>query len=87
VLRSRLATAGVPASTVECSAVVGGGGAPGVELASWALALPAEYATPLRLGQPAVVGRVERGQLLLDLRCVPPELDKLLGEAVLACSS
>ena len=32
---------------------------------------PQGYAAPLRLGAPPVVGRVERGRLLLDLRCVP----------------
>ena len=70
-----------PASTPRwCAsvAVVGGGGAPGVELPSWALSLPAAYAAPLRLGDPPVVGRVERGRLLLDLRCVPPDADPAL---------
>ena len=53
------------------AAVVGGGGAPGVELDSWALSLPERYAAPLRAGDPPVLGRVVRGRLLLDLRCVP----------------
>ena len=30
---------------------------------------------PLRAGDPPVLGRVERGRLLLDLRCVPPDAD------------
>ncbi len=67
---------------VACVAVVGGGGAPGVELPSWALALPERYAEPLRRGEPPVLGRVEHGRLLLDLRCVPPELDDTLLVAV-----
>ncbi|MGP3956699.1 L-seryl-tRNA(Sec) selenium transferase [Nonomuraea sp. 3N208] len=71
---------------VESVAVVGGGGAPGWELPSVAIALPARLARPLRLGNPAVVGRVAGGRLLLDLRSVPPELDDELVEAVLACT-
>lgn len=72
------------AEVVPARSVVGGGGAPEVELASWALALPVGYAAPLRLGDPPVVGRVEHNRLLLDLRCVPAALDKPLGEAILA---
>lgn len=64
--------------------VVGGGGAPGVLLHGWAVALPEELAVPLRTGDPSVVGRVEGGEVLLDLRCVPPEADDALVEAVLA---
>ncbi|TMR21825.1 L-seryl-tRNA(Sec) selenium transferase, partial [Nonomuraea turkmeniaca] len=71
---------------VESVAVVGGGGAPGCELPSVALALPARLALPLRLGDPAVVGRVSGGRLLLDLRSVPPELDDDLAESVRACT-
>ncbi|MGH3660823.1 MAG: L-seryl-tRNA(Sec) selenium transferase [Micromonosporaceae bacterium] len=67
---------------VETQAVVGGGGAPEVALPSWALALPQRYAQRLRLGDPPIVGRVERGRLLLDLRCVPPESDELVAAAI-----
>jgi L-seryl-tRNA(Ser) seleniumtransferase len=67
---------------VATVAVVGGGGAPGVELASWALALPARHAGRLRLGEPPILGRVERGRLLLDLRCVPAERDEAIAVAI-----
>ena len=67
---------------VPATAVVGGGGAPGVELTSWALALPERYAEPLRLGDPPVLGRVERGRLLLDLRCVPADRDQAVAAAI-----
>jgi L-seryl-tRNA(Ser) seleniumtransferase len=53
-----------------------------VELPSAAVALPAALAEPLRLGRRPVVGRVESGQLLLDLIGVPPRDDALLVEAV-----
>ena len=36
----------------------------------------------LRRGDPAVVGRVESGRLLLDLRAVPPESDAGIKAAV-----
>jgi L-seryl-tRNA(Ser) seleniumtransferase len=77
-LRTGIAASGPPAEVLACSSVVGGGGAPGVELASWAVALPAGYAAALRHADPPVLGRLERGRLLLDLRCVPPELDETL---------
>jgi L-seryl-tRNA(Ser) seleniumtransferase len=81
-LAERLRGAGFEASTRDSDSVVGGGGAPGVVLPSAAVALPAGYAEPLRAGTPAVVGRVEQGALLLDLRCLPPTADDELYAAV-----
>ena len=82
-VRAERLSAGLAAVGVAPSAaVVGGGGAPGLELASWAVTLPEEYATPLRLGEPPVLGRVEKGRLLLDLRCVPAERDADLLKAI-----
>ncbi|MEU8392768.1 L-seryl-tRNA(Sec) selenium transferase [Micromonospora sp. NPDC048843] len=82
-LRDRLGADGRKAEVVPAVAVVGGGGAPGVELDSWALSLPERYAAPLRTGDPPVLGRVVRGRLLLDLRCVPVDADEAVREAVL----
>ncbi|MGB2570024.1 L-seryl-tRNA(Sec) selenium transferase [Micromonospora citrea] len=82
-LRDALGADGCQAEVVPSAAVVGGGGAPGVELDSWALSLPGSYAGPLRLGSPPVLGRVVRGRLLLDLRCVPAAADDTLRVAVL----
>jgi len=48
------------------------------------VSLPAAYAGRLRTGDPAVVGRVERGRCLLDLRCVPAAADEVLLAAVRA---
>lgn len=80
-----LVGAGVDAVVVPSAAAVGGGGAPGVELPSAAVGLPERYAAALRGGRPPVVGRVERGRCLLDLRTVDPADDDLLREAVLRC--
>jgi L-seryl-tRNA(Ser) seleniumtransferase len=70
------------ASAVRSTAAVGGGGAPGVALDSAAVALPSALAVPLRALDPAVVGHVERGRLLLDLIAVPADLDDVVVQAV-----
>src|ERR1700733_7495970 len=81
---ARLAETGLDARVVPAWAAVGGGGAPGVELPSAAISLPEPLASPLRREEPAVVGRLEAGRLLLDLRSVPPEQDEPLVRAILA---
>jgi L-seryl-tRNA(Ser) seleniumtransferase len=85
-LRDTLREHDVPAEAVPAAAVVGGGGAPGHEFPSWAVALDPAYARPLRTGEPAVVGRVEHARLLLDLRGVPAELDGAMLDAVLGAA-
>ncbi|GAB3082672.1 L-seryl-tRNA(Sec) selenium transferase [Micromonospora schwarzwaldensis] len=82
-LRDRLGADGCKAEVVPAAAVVGGGGAPGVELDSWALSLPERYAVPLRTGEPAILGRVLGGRLLLDLRAVPAAADDRVHAAIL----
>jgi L-seryl-tRNA(Ser) seleniumtransferase len=79
-----LTAAGLDAAVAAAKAAVGGGGAPGVELESAAVSLPDSLAVPLRRGEPAVVGRLEGGRLLLDLRSVPEEHDSALVDAILA---
>ncbi|MGD1169527.1 L-seryl-tRNA(Sec) selenium transferase [Mycobacterium seoulense] len=89
-LRARaesLAAALPGAQVVDCVAAVGGGGAPDVTLPSAAVSLPESYAAALRAANPPVVGRLEAGRCLLDLRTVAPEDDALLAAAVRACSS
>jgi len=85
--------AGIDARPVPAEAAVGGGGAPGVPLASAAVSVPEELTGPLRTGPavrqgrfPAVIGRVEAGRLLLDLRAVAPPDDGTLTAAVIAAS-
>ena len=88
-----LREAGIDARAAATSAAVGGGGAPGVPLPSAAISLPEPLAVPLRYGSavrrgelPAVVGRLEAGRLLLDLRSVIPELDEPLMAAIRAAA-
>jgi L-seryl-tRNA(Ser) seleniumtransferase len=89
----RLAGAGLDCQVVMTAAAVGGGGGPGVTLPSAALSLPERLAPELRSGAavrrgdvPAVVGRIEGGRLLLDLRAVAPADDERIAAAVLAAA-
>jgi L-seryl-tRNA(Ser) seleniumtransferase len=70
------------AAAVASEGRVGGGGAPGVPLASAALALDRRWAGPLRGAEPPVIGHVHDGRLLLDLLTVAPDDDATLVEAV-----
>ncbi|GHE43818.1 L-seryl-tRNA(Sec) selenium transferase [Streptosporangium violaceochromogenes] len=82
-LARELAAAGADARAVPAEATVGGGGAPGTRLPSAAVSLPGALAAPLRMGDPPVVGRIEGGRLLLDVRTVPAERDGDVLRAVL----
>jgi L-seryl-tRNA(Ser) seleniumtransferase len=86
-LAERLRRHGVPAEAVATDATVGGGGAPGITLPSAAVALPETFAAALRAGEPAVLGRLDHGRCLLDLRALSPDADDTLAAAVLACRS
>ena len=84
-LADELVARGVRAEAVHSVAAVGGGGAPGVELPSAAVALPEDTAEALRAGRPAVLGRVHEGRCLLDLRALPAADDpELLGLVIAA---
>jgi L-seryl-tRNA(Ser) seleniumtransferase len=94
LIAERLAAAGIDARAEQSQAAVGGGGAPGVSLPSASVSLPTELAVELRGGTavrrgmlPAVVGRIEAGRLLLDLRAVAPGDDEQLVAAVMAAAS
>jgi L-seryl-tRNA(Ser) seleniumtransferase len=67
-------------SAVESVAYAGGGAIPQERIESLAVAVatprPDLLAAGLRCGEPAIVGRVEDGRLLLDLRTIAPEEDE-----------
>jgi L-seryl-tRNA(Ser) seleniumtransferase len=75
------------ADVTEGASAIGGGSAPGVELATWLVAIEKTGTTPdgleaaLRRQTPPIIARIERDRLLLDLRTVLPEQDS----ALLAC--
>ena len=89
-LAERLRTApGLTASAREDSAYVGGGSLPDQVLTTWVVEVEAagvsdaEMARRLRTGDPAVMGRLQGGKLLLDVRTVFPEQEARLMEAVI----
>ncbi len=86
-LRARvvaLADAAGIGEPVPSEGAVGGGGAPGLALPGWALALPEAFAARLRAGSPPVLARVNAGRCLVDPRAVPPESDAALAAAIRA---
>ncbi|RNI20674.1 L-seryl-tRNA(Sec) selenium transferase [Flexivirga caeni] len=82
--RAALLAAATDGEVVPHDGRVGGGGAPGVPLGGWAVALPENLAPALRVGDPAVLPRVHGGHCLIDLRCVPEADDERLTAAVVA---
>ena len=76
------------AELLEGASAVGGGSAPGVELATWLVAIEKRGLSPdaldarLRGLTPPVVARIERDRVLLDLRTVLPEQDQRLSELI-----
>jgi L-seryl-tRNA(Ser) seleniumtransferase len=80
---------GVVVEMVELAGVVGGGALPAVELPSAGIALcaddPDRLAARLRGGGTPVIGRIEGGRVLLDLRTVPPAQDGELTRLLAAC--
>jgi L-seryl-tRNA(Ser) seleniumtransferase len=75
------------ADVTDGASAIGGGSAPGVELATWLVAIEKAGTTPdgletaLRRLTPPIIARIERDRVLLDLRTVLPEQDS----ALLAC--
>jgi L-seryl-tRNA(Ser) seleniumtransferase len=74
------------ASIVETRAYFGGGSLPQASIASIAVAIPERrpdlVAAALRRQDPAIVPRIEDGQLLFDLRTIAPEEDSSVVEAL-----
>ena len=64
---------------LETHAYVGGGSLPGTAVPSIALSLGPtgvdDFARRARTGRPALVGRVESGRFLIDIRTIPPDRD------------
>lgn len=94
-LAPQLAAAGAVAgaAAVEDVTYLGGGSVPNQELKTWAVAITPRalsvdrFAQALRTGTPAVVGRIQNGKLLFDLRTVFARQDQDLVAAVTQLSA
>lgn len=79
---------GLSVHVANTQAYAGGGSLPGRAVSSVALAIRSDFiseqelATRLRLHEPAIMGRLEKEQLLLDLRTIPVEMDQAVLDAV-----
>ena len=89
-----LATLVTGATTIALTATVGGGSLPGETLPSFGIVLAGRSAASasrllaaLRTGVPAVLGRIDGGHVVLDLRTVDPSTDVDLGRAIEAALS
>ena len=85
-----LAPAGEGWTVEDGRSAVGGGSLPGETLPTRLLAAPESLnadrlAATLRAATPAIVGRIERGRLVFDLRTVLPEEDSLFADTLAAC--
>ncbi|MGH2678136.1 MAG: aminotransferase class V-fold PLP-dependent enzyme, partial [Actinomycetota bacterium] len=85
--RARVLAGSLPAASVETGeAVAGGGSIPGYGIPSVMVRLPAkrptDLAARLRVGNPAVICRVDADSLVFDLRTVFPQEDERLARAV-----
>jgi L-seryl-tRNA(Ser) seleniumtransferase len=83
----RLAEAGITARVKAGSSTVGGGSLPDQTLATKLVAIKPPYRMEdftrrLRLARPPLLGRIEAGYLLVDMRTVPPSLDDALVEVL-----
>jgi L-seryl-tRNA(Ser) seleniumtransferase len=73
----------------EGTSVVGGGSMPGEGLSSVLVEVDPQPAhesmvlARLRAAEPAVIARAERSRVIVDLRTVPPEQDKMLAQIIL----
>ena len=90
--RARAYVAAIPrASIIESTGYLGGGSLPGQEIPSIAVALTTGdadgSAAELRYGEPPIVGRIEDGRVLLDLRTVAPGEDEIVIGALRALAA
>lgn len=78
----------IHAEIIDGESVVGGGAAPSSVLPTRLLALTSEglsadeLCTRLRTSNPPIIARVEEGRVVIDLRTVFPEQDRLIADAL-----
>jgi len=88
----RLIQAGIKASIIDGSSMVGGGSLPDQTLPTRLIAVEPPYPVVdftyrLRLATPPLLGRVEDEQFLIDMRTVLPSLDNVLVQVIKSVAS
>jgi L-seryl-tRNA(Ser) seleniumtransferase len=84
-VRARLEREGIAARVIESEASVGGGAFPTARIPSWAVSPDGDAMAlekRLRLAPLGVIGRIDAGRLLLDLRSIPATEDAAFARAV-----
>jgi L-seryl-tRNA(Ser) seleniumtransferase len=89
-LAARLQEMGLKATVVEGQSTVGGGSLPGTSLPTFLVALETERLAPLTAGlranDPPIIGRIQDGRLLFDLRTVLYEQRHLVARGIIDVS-
>ena len=80
--RATAVAASSGSEVVHCASVAGGGSLPGLEIPSVGVALTGDTTGALRACDPPVIGRVENGRTICDVRSVDPEDDHALAAAI-----
>jgi L-seryl-tRNA(Ser) seleniumtransferase len=88
----KLKKAGIAASILDGNSMVGGGSLPEQALPTKLVVVEPPYTVDdftsrLRLSTPPLVGRIENGQFLIDMRTVMPPLDNLLVQVIESAAS
>jgi L-seryl-tRNA(Ser) seleniumtransferase len=84
----RVRSATLRAEVIDGESVIGGGAAPSAALPTSLLALSHkdlsadEFAARLRTSDPPIITRVEQGRVLVDLRTIFSEQDRILQDAI-----
>jgi L-seryl-tRNA(Ser) seleniumtransferase len=93
ILAARLRASGFIVDLVDGCSTIGGGSAPGSQLATKLVAIthPSlsadQLESRLRQAAPPVIGRIENDRVMLDLRTVEPHDDEQLGAVVIGIAS
>lgn len=88
LVREKSASPDISFSVVPAKSVIGGGSLPDIELPSYAIAIKSSIRSEndlektLRMQTPSILGRIEDGRLLLDLRTLLPDEEDLLVESL-----
>jgi len=82
-IAEQVGRSGATVQPIETDAVPGGGTLPTVTFPSRGLEISGDLSAPLRAGDRPVIGRVDQGRTILDLRTVAPEDDQTVAEALI----